>query len=541
MALPFILDMVHHNPAEALIESEFNNPAYLAKLGYTGQVINDFSFVHCTALFNDFDASICPPGSPQSAWAEQTAASASKRIALCKKSGISAYFFIDIAVLPKLLVENYQSEICDTQGHISLHRPLTLEIHRVMFREIFTTFPDLDGLVIRTGETYLHNVPYHTGNNPITQAEESHIILINLLRQEVCEKLGKIIFYRTWDADQFHVKPEYYLNVTNTIAPHENLIFSIKHTAGDFHRTLGFNPTLGIGKHRQIVEIQCQREFEGKGSYPNYIAHGVIEGFEETKKALPPRGLRDLLKNPLFCGIWTWSRGGGWKGPYIKNEFWCTVNARVLSSFAQHPDQNEKKLFYDSISTLGFSKNDTRYLRKICLLSAAAIIRGRLSVRSPIFVWWMRDHFLGGLNELGPSFEKILSAKKECSIIREKEYSVKLWKKMSKYSEKIKVQDSALNNYFQSTVQYGLLLYQIIAAAWTILIYGMKGDKTGVYNKKIIRKTILQYDALWELYHSLSVSKSPATPYLPYAFVFKAPEYHNEHGMKESVDLYREI
>ena len=38
-----------------------------------------------------------------------------------------------------------------------------------MLREVFARFPGLDGLVVRTGETYLQNVPFHTGNNPITE------------------------------------------------------------------------------------------------------------------------------------------------------------------------------------------------------------------------------------------------------------------------------------------------------------------------------------------------------------------------------------
>ena len=46
-----------------------------------------------------------------------------------------------------------------------------------------------------------------------------------------------------------------------------------------------FNPCIGIGKHQQVVEVQCQREYEGKGAHPNYIAKGVIDGFEEFKKS----------------------------------------------------------------------------------------------------------------------------------------------------------------------------------------------------------------------------------------------------------------
>ena len=34
-------------------------------------------------------------------------------------------------------------------------------------------------------------------------------------------------------------------------------------------RSAGWNPTLGVGQHAQIVEVELQREYEGKGAYPN--------------------------------------------------------------------------------------------------------------------------------------------------------------------------------------------------------------------------------------------------------------------------------
>ena len=57
---------------------------------------------------------------------------------------------------------------------------------------------------------------------------------------------------------------------------------------------------------------------DGKGAYPMYIMNGVINSFCENGH---PKGLRDIADNPLICGVYTWSRGGGWYGPYIKNEF----------------------------------------------------------------------------------------------------------------------------------------------------------------------------------------------------------------------------
>ena len=40
----FIMDMVHHNPGEALTKSAFTNPEYVKNSGFNVQVMNDFIF-----------------------------------------------------------------------------------------------------------------------------------------------------------------------------------------------------------------------------------------------------------------------------------------------------------------------------------------------------------------------------------------------------------------------------------------------------------------------------------------------------------------
>ena len=345
---PYILDMVHNNPGEKLTQSSFNDPAFLKQEGYNGMVVNEFSFVHTAITFDGFDKRIFPVGSVEREWVLKTAEDIRAHIRRAHAAGLKAYYFTDIIVLPKKLVELYHDEICDANGKISFERPKTIEIHRFLFNAVFEAFPDLDGLVIRTGETYLNNVPYHTGNNPITNGVESHIKLLNLLRQEVCVKHNKMVFYRTWSFGGMHDDPSYYLAVTDKIEPHPNLVFSIKHTKGDYQRTFDFNPTLLLGKHRQIVEVECQREYEGKGAYPDYIGDGVINGFEEYKGIKPQRGyrsLQDIKGSPLLSGVWTWSRGGGWVGPYINNEFWCRLNAYVISHWIQDTRQTEEQVF----------------------------------------------------------------------------------------------------------------------------------------------------------------------------------------------------
>ena len=49
---------------------------------------------------------------------------------------------------------------------------------------------------------------------------------------------------------------------------------------------------------------------------------GVINGFSEMSPSLK-KGLKDIVDSPLIRGLWTWSRGGGWWGPYIHgHELW---------------------------------------------------------------------------------------------------------------------------------------------------------------------------------------------------------------------------
>jgi hypothetical protein len=537
-----VLDMVHNNPAEGYTVTSFSSPSKLIQYGYDGMVINDFKFVHCAITYDDFDPDIFPEGSLSRQWVEEAARHLDKRIMECREAGIKTYCFIDIVVLPKSMVEKYHSELCDAQGLITLEKPLTIEIHRNMIRGIFRRFPELDGLVIRTGETYLQNVPYHTGNNPITMGEQSHIKLLQLFREEVCEKAGKVLIYRTWDFGNFHVNPEYYLAVTDQIQPHKNLFFSIKHTEGDYHRTFPFNPTLGIGNHQQIVEVQCQREYEGKGAHPNYIMEGVINGFEEFDGMKGNTGLKDLLNNPNFRGIWSWSRGGGWVGPYITNELWCDLNAYVISSWANNPMRDEEEIFYDYTRLLNLSDEDAEKFRELCLLSAKGVVRGHNSLIHPVNVWWTRDQFFGGLDELKDSFTSIIDQGQVEAVIEEKQECVDIWGKIVQLSNEIESGDDTFRDYLKVSSKYGLIKYSIVQQAWIIMLRGLQGEKTGDYSIEQIRSAINEYDRLWNEFYELKANHAQcATLYQPFSFVFKAPEYHGDNGMRKSVDKYRSM
>lgn len=61
----------------------------------------------------------------------------------------------------------HRTELTNEQGKLDISKPYTQLCIRELMKEMFETFPQLDGLVIRTGETYLHDAPYYVGNHPV--------------------------------------------------------------------------------------------------------------------------------------------------------------------------------------------------------------------------------------------------------------------------------------------------------------------------------------------------------------------------------------
>jgi len=543
--LPWILDMVQSNPGEAVTLSSFNDARKLAGYGYNGQVVNEWTPPDTAITFDSLDPRIFPLESDERVWVLTNAGRIDARIRQIHEAGLKALYFDDIITLPKNLVSIYHDQIVDSQGRINLDFPMTQQILRVMLNEVFDRFPDLDGLVVRTGESYLFNVPYFTGNDPITRGAASHLILLNILRDEVCVKRGKLVFYRTWSFDGFATDPSYYLSVTDNIEPHPNLIFSVKHTAGDFWRTIPFNPTIGIGRHPQIVEIECQREYEAKGATPDYVLGGVIDGFEEFRGSPPPIGLADVADNPIFQGIWTWSRGGGWRGPYIPDELWCDLNAYVASHWAQDVHRSEADVFGDYTRQLGLSGSDSKRFRQLALASATGVLHGHYSTLFQMSsLTWTRDQFLGGSDkELAGDFKTVYEKGLTDAVIQEKAGAVVTWQQVAGLAGQISLRDPAAQEYMRTSSQYGLLLYTVIYHGWAVMLKGYEGDQTGTYDTAAIREHLAGYDRAWEAYQALARQPYCPTLYVPYSDGTQDASglYHADlaHGLKPSVDHYR--
>ncbi|MHA7944822.1 hypothetical protein ACJOV8_017225 [Formosa sp. 3Alg 14/1] len=488
---PLILDMVHHNPGEAPYKTAYNDPAVIKEMGYNGKVYFLFESPALAINWESVDKDILPKGSEDRKWVDAKAEQIKKMHAQCKAEDMAIYAMSDLVLFPKRLIKKYEIE--DTFG--DPNHPLTEKFVRAQINEMFDQFPDLDGLVVRIGETYLHDAPYHQGAIDDKSSPEKTIIpLMKMLKEEICVKRDKQLIFRTWNAFDRNMSP--YLEVSNAVQPHKNLIISIKQCEGDFHRGRPFSKLIGQGRHPQIIEVQSAREYEGKGAYPNYIANGVIEGFEEHAKM--PEGdinsIREFVETTpdLYAGIWTWSRGGGWEGPYVKSEMWCDLNSWVMAQWAQNTEQSEAFIFKRyATERLNLKGDDVAKFRRLCLLSAEAVIRGRNTVQNDISdVWWTRDQGIGW-----PAVAKDAVGQKR--NLEQKDESIAKWEEIVALSKAITWDNEAAKSHAIGSAEYGLRLYKIYRA----LVYMSDAEAKG--DVKEIKKWITIYDKSWADYNKL--------------------------------------
>jgi len=244
--------------------------------------------------------------------------------------------------------------------------------------------------------------------------------------------------------------------------------------------------------------------------------------------------------------------------PYITNEFWCKLNALIVSSWANDKTKKEEDAFNAFMTANKIEGSSRKAFRELCLLSAKGIIRGHSTIRLPFdsnLVWWMRDEFLSGIDSISDNgsrfssegflytyFKKLYALNLLETAVKEKEEAEAIWEKIYALSKQITIANKEDDNYLKVSSKYGLLLHKIIAESWKIMAYGFEGDQTGKYNYAAIDKSIRNYDSYWKEFEQLKEeNKQCATLYKPYSFVYEAPGYHMKKGIGNTVNKYRKL
>lgn len=557
------MDMVHHNPGEPQTQSKFLDPNFLKASGYDAKVFFLFEAAQFGVDWQMFDRDIFPKNTQERRWVEEKNSILQQKYSEAKDASLKVYCMLDMLVFPKKLIEKYRTEMCNDDGRIDIGKPFTQKAIRSLINQIFDRYGQMDGLIIRTGETYLHDAPYHKGGSPLVNGYSDHVVLINILREEVCEKRNKQLFYRTWDFGRFHSLPKYYLEVTEQVMPHKNLYFSIKHTIVDFWRSavtqpdldyskfdvywqdeaakygIPFNPCIGIGRHQQIVEVQAQREYEGKGAHANYIGRGVIDGFEELKasRTKRPYSLNQVKDNPLIKGVWTWSRGGGWHGPYVSNEFWNELNAIVVAQWAKNPGRTEEEIFDEFAIKKGLEEKDLAKFRQLCLLSADGVMKGHYSMMGGVYMNWTRDNTISGLYFLRPYFDKIITDHKIQAYLDEKTEALSIWKKIEALAKELHFKDRETQKFVYISSVYGRLKFQLFDAAWKVMLNAYAEEKKGRIDLVRLKANLKYFDnTLMQWQKFVADNPESASVYLTTYY-----EDEQEVGIATTLAHYRKL
>lgn len=601
----FTTDMVHDNPGlEPYNETAYKDDEFLAARGFDGHVffLNDAAsfgllwdaydlsqgVTATDASGSDNSQKVYPYGSEARQWAENKKAELKAKYKSAKDNGLKVYFMMDMIALPSHLVKLYPEVTKNSSGSsIAVQNEKTKIVMDYMFAEMFTEFPEIDGIYIRYGENYVgskYGSPYHQGNNPIltsgdTNQASEHIYLINYLRDKLCEgnyltsengawegnfggldastARSRELVYRTWGFGSFQRNTSTYLNITNQITPHDNLYFAIKYTSGDFLRTNAFNQTLNIGKHKQIVEVQCSREYEGKGAYPNYIGNDVINGAKEyafLNGSSNKKSLRDVVnvEDSLIQGIWTWSRGGGWNGPYITGvngikgqtsgdskevvvengkELWNDLNAYVITQWAKDTSKTDKYYVLKyATEILGMADEDAEKFYQICLLSSDAVLCGlaRTSTSYNAGSMVFRDNLV----QANPF--KIVANQGSQLLITDREKAVDIYEKILALANEITSGGEYLE-YIRTTCQYGYYQFSVMCSMYQARYANTKNDI------ELLSHALNAYEANWNLWEQLyeTTEGCPSLPFRSHSSAINMIGYSTVGGYDQGIsDLF---
>lgn len=175
--------------------------------------------------------------------------------------------------------------------------------YQELVRSILDDFPQLDGLILRIGESDGQDVtdPIRTRLH-LTSAAETNRLLHRLLPE--FEKRDRQLILRTWTVGAHRIGDLIWhsgtLEQTLKGINSPNFIVSMKHGESDFFRYLPLNRSFFRVRQKKIIEMQARREYEGAGEYPSFI------GWDCERHARELRGAENLI------GMSVWCQTGGW-------------------------------------------------------------------------------------------------------------------------------------------------------------------------------------------------------------------------------------
>ncbi|MEM6750591.1 MAG: hypothetical protein AAF612_08990 [Planctomycetota bacterium] len=332
------------NPGEPTFDSQYRSPAELLSLGYNGLVLYESTGVSGVAA----PEVIADPEMRR--WTAARFDRLGDRIADAADAGLDPYLSYDAPVLPRDTARADAADLLAPDAVAASADALDAQLAR---------WPQVAGVVLRIGDSDAARLPHlvagdvyrHRPGQPHDDDAVAHRIakLVEAFYERVVQRAGKRLIVRAWNVRPggFHDRPQLAAKIASALPGPEddpNLVLSFKFTQTDFWRWQRWNPSsLAVGNRPVIYELQCAREFEGKGGFPNWQAPLWRDGPPELQSASQDPdhfagGLREAAKRVHYAGVFAWVRGGGWGGPFVTDERWIDANVYAAPRLAENPD-----------------------------------------------------------------------------------------------------------------------------------------------------------------------------------------------------------
>ncbi len=337
------------NPGEPEVQTRYQDPAELKALGYTGLVIYESTALSGIRNLDSITSD------EMRRWVNARAEHIGRTINDAKAAGLEVYLSYDALVLPLHEVDrNVSGLTCKGRpGVLCPASEQAQEICAQALESLLVRWPQVDGIVFRFGDTDAQRLPYLVGNDIYTPhcprcsrfgRADRALAFIKKMHEVVVTGANKRLIVRAWNVrpNGMHDAPELAERIAEGLpgeADDDRLILSFKFTQTDFWRYQRWNPSSLVCAGRPIMyELQCQREFEGKGGVPNWQAPLWRDGCPEVSdKEGEVHGLAEAAGRVNLAGLWAWVRGGGWGGPFVKNEQWIDANVFAVPRLADNP------------------------------------------------------------------------------------------------------------------------------------------------------------------------------------------------------------
>ncbi|TAK34291.1 MAG: hypothetical protein EPO21_10100 [Chloroflexota bacterium] len=391
--------------------------------------------------YADFDPAITAPDKYASytAWVEQNRKKAGDEIARARQLHLRIATMGDVISFPRQTLSIYRTQATydDDLTRFCIAKQRTRDLLSYSLDNLLTTLPEIDYVMVRTGENYSSG-PL-TGNNPAigNKAACGNLddvrrlqLVINTVYDQVVTRHGKTYIHRAWDLGEngFHANPDYARAVLSGVPNRDKLIVSFKQTKTDYWRFNGMNPNIGTQDVSQMIEEQVAREYEGKGAFPNYVGGLIADGGEEDR---PPAGLEYAYQHGVRA-VWVWAKGGGWGGPELRSTVWLDANFYAVSRLIWDTQASPEVLAQDW-ATLRFGPKAASKVAEV-LMKSDDVVLGALYVGplgnkrrgwTPNHLW-VRDDIIQGGDALTQIYQATKDDKDFQATLREKAVALEL-------------------------------------------------------------------------------------------------------------------